>query len=201
MLATPPSLFRDVVWGPFPSLGVSGPSLLPHPLSPLGPLPGPTQPHPQAQRSPAPTASPPATQASPLRGTGPPVLSPRSRRGLGPSWLQVSTQQPVWPALRSLPRSPKGWRSGTRPAVWRQDACWASGSRWEPWACMSVQPGLPASPVPPSLLMGPGVAPGRLWAWGCAPSSGTGRVGSVARPLLSSDRRATCSPVSVLTCA
>ena len=63
--------------------------------------------------------------------------------------MQVSTQQSVWPALRSLPHSPKGWRSETWPAVRRQDACWASGSRWEPWACVSVQPGLPASPVPP----------------------------------------------------
>ena len=92
----------------FPSQGVSGPSLLPRPQSPLGPLPGPTQPHPRAQRIPAPTASPPAAQASPLRGTGPPVLSPRSRQGLGPSWLQVSTQQPVWPALKEPPTVPQG---------------------------------------------------------------------------------------------
>ena len=145
MLATSPSLFRDVVWGPFPSLGVSGPSLLPRPLSPLGPLPGPTQPHPQAQRSPDPTASPPATQASPLRGTGPPVLSPRSRWGLGPSWLQVSTQQPVWPAPPHF-----SWDLGW---LQREPACWQDSS----------------------------------WAWGCAPSLGTGWVGSVARPPLSSD--------------
>ena len=100
-----------------------------------GLLPGPTQPHPRAQRSPAPTASPPAAQASPLRGTGPPVLSPRSRRGLGPSQLQVSTQQPMWPVPRSLPRSPL-----ISHGTW-------GGSRGSGPAGMTV-PGLGAVPPP-----------------------------------------------------
>ena len=115
-------------WDPSPAWGSQAQACCSAHCPHSRPLPGPTQPHPQAQRSPDPTASPPATQASPLRGTGPPVLSPRSRGGLGPSRLQVSTQQPMWPAPRSLPRSPRGWGSGTRascaeagrlPGVWQ----------------------------------------------------------------------------------
>lgn len=164
-------LFR--VWSQdVPQPGGLGPKPAAAPTVPTrGLLPGPTQPHPRAQRNPAPTASPPAAQASPLRGTGPPVLSPHSRRGLGPSRLQVSTQQPVWPAPRSLPRSPRGWGSGTRAS------CAEAGRLpgvWQPLGALGlcVHAAWPSClPRPPSCLMGPAVAPGgagvlagRLWA-------------------------------------
>ena len=162
VLATPPSLIRDVVWGPFPSLGVSGPSLLQRPLSPLR---APARPHsasPPGPEEPRRHCQPPHPA---LRGTGPPVLSPRSRQGMSPSQVQGSTQQPVWPAPKEPPvvphgldeRHPGGLCGGRMPAG-RLEAPGSPGP-----ACLCSQAFLP--PPPPSFLMGPGVAPGERVCW------------------------------------
>ena len=143
--------------GLFPSLGVSGPSLLQRPLSPLR---APARPHaasPPGPEEPRPTASPPPPA---LRGTGPPVLSPRSRQGMSPSQVQGSTQQPVWPAPKEPPVVPHGLEEqdpgglcGGRTPARRLAAPGSPGP-----ACLCRPAFLP--PPPPSVLMGPGVTPG-----------------------------------------
>ena len=133
----------------FPSQGVSGPSLLQRPLSPLG---APARPHsasPPGPEEPRPHCQPPSHTGLPSEGHWPP--SPESPLQAGFGSFPVAGQHPA--ARVACPEEPPAFPQGLEerdgPAVRRQDTCWVSGSRWEPWACVSVQPGLPASPVPP----------------------------------------------------
>ena len=141
------------------------------------PLLGPTQPHPQAQRSPAPLPAPPPRS----EGHWPP--SPESPLQAGYESFPGAGQHPA--ARVACPEGasrgpPRAGGAGPGRAVRRQDACRASGSPWEPWACVSVQPGLPASPAP--LIShgtwggtrGAGVLVRWLWAWAVPPAQGQG---------------------------
>lgn len=173
----------------------SGPPARPHSASP----PGPEEPRPHRQ--------PPSCTGLPSEGHWPP--SPESPLQAGFGSFPVAGQHPA--ARVACPEEPPTVPQGLGERDQGQ-LCRGRTPARRLAAAGSPGPVCPCSLAflpPPPPLMSHGTCGGSRGSRRAGrtalglrlcPSSGTGWVGSVARPPLSSDRRATCSPVPALTC-
>ena len=123
-------------WDPSPAWGSQAQACCSAHCPHSRPLPGPTQPHPQAQRSPAPHCQPPSHTGLPSEGHWPP--SPESPLQAGFGSFPVAGQHPA--ARVACPEEPPAVPQGLEE--WDQAGCAEAGRLlgvWQPLGALGLR--------------------------------------------------------------